>query len=112
MKEMNVKTSNKEKNSDKRYEPRIEYSGSVFFSTKDGFYEGELENYSKNGLYIRTSHILPMGSVITIALPYSDGHVKRQGQVMRADKNGFGIELFREGDEAFQKVTPREMAIK
>jgi hypothetical protein len=112
MKELNMETSNKEKKSEKRYEPRIEYSGSVFFSTKAGFYEGDLENYSESGLYIRTSHLLPLGSVITIALPYSDGHVKRQGQVMRADKDGFGIELFKEEDEAFQKVTPREMAIK
>ena len=112
MKEMNVKTSNKEKNSEKRDEPRIEYSGSVFFSTKDAFYEGDLENYSENGLFIRTAHILPLGSVITIALPFLDGHVKRQGQVIRADKNGFGIELFREDGEAFQKVSPREMAIK
>jgi hypothetical protein len=112
MKEMNVKTSNKEEKSEKRYELRIAYSGSIFFSTKEGFYEGDLENYSENGLYIRTSHILPLGSVITIALPYSDGHVKRQGQVMRADKNGFGIELFKEDDEAYQKVTPRQMAIR
>ncbi|MGD8210911.1 MAG: PilZ domain-containing protein [Desulfobacterales bacterium] len=107
-----METSNKEKKSEKRYEPRIDYSGSVFFSTKDAFYEGDLENYSENGLFIRTDHILPLGSVITIALPYLDGHVKRQGQVMRADKNGFGIELFKEDDEAFQSVTPREMAIK
>ena len=107
-----METSNKEIKSEKRYEPRIDYSGSVFFSTKDAFYEGDLENYSENGLFIRTSHILPLGSVITIALPYLDGHVKRQGQVMRADKNGFGIELFKEDDEVFRSVTPREMAIK
>ena len=112
MKELNMETSKKEKKSEKRYEPRIDYSGSVFFSTKEAFYEGDLENYSENGLFIRTAHILPLGSVITIALPYLDGHVKRQGQVMRADKNGFGIELFKEDDEAFQTVTPREMAIK
>mgnify|MGYP002066862517 FL=1 len=112
MKEMNVKTSNKEKNSEKRYEPRIDYSGSIFFSTTDAFYEGDLENYSENGLFIRTAHILPLGSVITIALPFLEGHVKRQGQVIREDKNGFGIELFKEDDGAFQKVTPREMAIK
>ena len=99
-----MKTASKEKKSEKRYEPRIEYSGPIFFSTKHGFHEGDLENYSKNGLFIRTSHILPMGSVITIALPYLDGHVKRQGQVIRADRNGFGIELFKEeDDEAFQK---------
>jgi hypothetical protein len=107
-----METSNKEKKSEKRYEPRIDYSGSVFFSTKDAFYEGDLENYSENGLFIRTSHILPLGAVITIALPYLDGHVKRQGQVIRAEKNGFGIELFKEDDEVFRSVTPRKMAIK
>ena len=107
-----MEKSNKEKKSEKRYEPRIDYSGSVFFSTKDAFYEGDLENYSENGLFIRTAHILPLGSVITIALPFLEGHVKRQGQVIREDKNGFGIELFKEDGEPFQKVTPREMAIK
>lgn len=107
-----MKTSNKEKKSEKRYEPRIDYSGSIFFSTTDAFYEGDLENYSENGLFIRTAHILPLGSVITIALPFLEGHVKRQGQVIREDKNGFGIELFKEDDEVFRSVTPREMAIK
>ena len=107
-----MKASNEEKNPEKRIEERIEYSGPIFFSTKDGFFEGDLENYSENGLYIRTSSLLPPGTVITIALPYSDGHVKRQGQVMRADRNGFGVELFREGSEPYQQVSPREMAIK
>ena len=107
-----MKASNEEKKSEKRLEQRIDYTGPIFFSTKDGFFEGDLENYSENGLYIRTSRLLPPGSVITIALPYSDGHVKRQGQVMRADKNGFGVELFKEDSEPFQQVSPREMAIK
>ena len=111
MKEMNVKTSNKEKNSEKRCELRIDYSGSIFFSTKDAFYEGDLENYSENGLFIRTAHILPLGSVITIALPYLNGHVKRQGQVVRVGRNGFGIEFFRESCGPFEKVSPREMKI-
>ena len=106
---MNV--SNKEKNSDQRDDPRLKYAGHIFFSTKDGFYEGDLTNYCENGLFIRTSNILPLGSVITIALPYLDGHVKRLGQVVRTEKNGFGVELFREDQEPFQKVTPRKMKI-
>jgi len=107
-----MKISNKEKNSEKRDDPRKEYSGHVFFSTKDGFCEGDLKNYSEHGLFIRTSNIIPVGSVITIALPYLDGHVKRQGQVVRANKNGFGVELFREDSDPFQKVTLREMKIR
>ena len=107
-----MKISNKEKNSEKRDDSRIEYSGHIFFITKDGFYEGDLTNYSEHGLFIRTCNILPVGSVITIALPYLDGHVKRQGQVVRANKNGFGVELFREDSDPFQKVTLREMKIR
>ena len=107
-----MKISAKEKNSEKRDDPRIKYSGHVFFTTKDGFYEGDLTNYCENGLFIRTSNILPLGSTVTIALPYLDGFVKRQGQVVRADKNGFGVELFREDSEPFQKVSPRAMKIR
>ena len=107
-----MKISAKEKNSEKRDDPRIKYSGQVFFTTKNGFYEGDLTNYSENGLFIRTSNILPVGSVITFALPYLDGYVKRQGQVMRANKNGFGVELFKEDREPFQKISPRAMKIR
>ena len=99
-----MKISNKKINYEKRDNPRIEYSGHIFFITKDGFHEGDLTNYSKHGLFIRTSNIQPVGSVITIGLPYLDGHVKRQGQVVRTNKDGFGVELFREDPEPFQKV--------
>ena len=32
---------------DKRIDPRIPYSGHIFFTTKSGFFEGELTNYSQ-----------------------------------------------------------------
>jgi hypothetical protein len=107
-----MKTSNKDNCSEKRDDPRIEYSGHIFFITKDGFYEGDLTNYSEHGLFIETLNILPVGSVITIALPYLDGHVKRRGQVVRTNTDGFGIEFFREKRGAFEKISPREMRIK
>ncbi len=107
-----MKISAKEKNSEKRDDPRIKYSGQVFFTTKNGFYEGNLKNYSEHGLFIRTFNILPVGSTVTIALPYLDGYVKRQGQVVRANKNGFAVELFKEDCDPFQKVSPRAMQIK
>lgn len=106
-----MKVPNKETDCEKRDDPRIEYSGHIFFSTKDGFFEGDLSNYSEYGLFIKTSKILPVGSVITIALPYLNGHVKRQGQVVRLGRNGFGIEFFRENCGPFEKISPREMKI-
>lgn len=107
-----MEKSDKEKIYEKRDGSRREYSGHIFFITKDGFYEGDLTNYSENGLFIRTSKIPRVGSVITIALPYLDGHVKRKGQVVRTSKNGFGVELFREDRKPFQEVTSREMRLR
>ncbi len=33
---------------------RIPYSGPILCSTKSGLFEGELKNYSKYGLFIKT----------------------------------------------------------
>ena len=38
-----METANKDNCSEKRDDPRIEYSGHIFFSTKDAFYEGDLK---------------------------------------------------------------------
>ena len=107
-----MKTTKKDICSEKRDDPRIKYFGHIFFSNADGFYEGDLINYSEHGLFIKTPNILQVGSVITIALPYLDGHVKRQGQVVRTTNDGFGIELFKEKCDAFETVSLREMKIQ
>ena len=82
---------------EKRSEPRKSYSGAIFYATKDGFHEGRLENYSENGLFISTRDMLPVGEMLTVALPYLDDNAeKRTGQIMWSCKEGFGVELFRE----------------
>ena len=81
---------------EKRIEPRKTYSGSIFFATKNGFHEGRLRNYSQNGLFIETRQMLPVGEMLTVALPYfEDNAEKRTGQIMWRCKEGFGVELFR-----------------
>ena len=82
---------------EKRSEPRKAYTGAIFFATKDGLYEGRLKNYSDNGLFISTRDTLPVGEMLTIALPYLDDNAeKRTGQIMWKCQEGFGVELFRE----------------
>ena len=84
------------KKSDKRNKARKNYSGHILFTTKNGFFEGRLINYSNDGLYIETKASLSVGDIITIALPYVQGkQTKCRGQIMRCDKKGFGIELFK-----------------
>ena len=82
---------------EKRTEPRKPYSGSIFFASKQGFHEGRLKNYSQNGLFIATRELLPVGEMLTVALPYLDDNAeKRTGQIMWSCKEGFGVELFRD----------------
>ena len=81
---------------EKRAEARKQYSGHIFFATKNGFHEGRLKNYSSHGLFIATSISLPVGEIVTVALPYLEGITdKCKGQIMWCNKSGYGVELFK-----------------
>jgi len=91
-----MKIVNKLNSFDKRIKPRKLYSGDIFFTSKNGFYEGRLKNFSRYGLFIETKACLAAEEVITIALPHLDGKdIKCKGQIMWRNKEGCGIELFR-----------------
>ena len=80
----------------KRIDERIPYSGNIFFSGNRGFFEGELKNYSKNGLFIKTKERLSVGEFITVALPFvKDEEIKFRGQILWRNSEGYGIELIR-----------------
>ena len=96
------------KNIEKRSKARKPWSGHIFFTAKNGFYEGRLKNYSDYGLFIETEAPLSIGDIITIALPYVQGkHAKYRGQILRCDKKGFGIELFVKRKVTNEKVLNR-----
>ena len=100
-----MKQVEKEKSFDKRLKARKPYSGSVFFTTKNGFYEGRLKNYSRHGLFIESKASLSVGEVITIALPYLEHErAKCKGQVMWCKDGGCGIELFRKRSAMHLKI--------
>jgi hypothetical protein len=96
--------SRKKESMEKRNEPRKPYFGNIFFTTKDGFYEGRLKDYSRHGLFIATSISLPIGEMITVALPYLEGAAdKCKGQIMWRNKTGFGVELFKKRNGTAQR---------
>jgi Tfp pilus assembly protein PilZ len=100
-----MKQVEREKCFDKRLKPRKPYSGPVFFTTKRGFYEGRLKNYSRHGLFIESKASLSLGEVITIALPYMEHErVKCKGQVMWCKNDGCGIELFKKRNAVHLKI--------
>lgn len=91
-----MKLANIDKRVERRINPRNPYSGSIFFATKNGFWEGRLKNYSRFGLFIETNVSLGVGDILIIALPYLNlKHTKCRGQIVRCKKKGLGIELFR-----------------
>jgi flagellar basal body L-ring protein FlgH len=81
---------------DKRINQRKPYSGHILFAAKNGFNEGRLKDYSRSGLFIITKARLSVGEIITIAIPFVDNKdIKVRGQILRRNKDGFGIELFK-----------------
>jgi flagellar basal body L-ring protein FlgH len=99
--EYKMTIANKKITMDKRINERRPYSGHIFFTAKNGFNEGRLKDYSKSGLFIITKAHLSLGEIITVAIPYAnDKRIKCKGQIMRRDRDGFGIDLFRKRQAA------------
>jgi len=79
---------------DRREETRQQYSGYIFFSTKNSFYEAKLRDFSCEGLFIETQEPLQVGETIKVALPYSseiDG--KHLAKIIRHNPCGIGVKL-------------------
>jgi hypothetical protein len=105
-----MKVFNRKAKMDKRIYPRKPYSGNIFFVTKNGFNEGRLKNLSRSGLFIKSKARLQVGEIITMALPFLKGkNDKCKGQIMRTEKEGLGIEFFR--DRSVSKVIVRQRGI-
>ena len=84
------------KNIERRIEKRHACSEEIFFATQSRLYEGQLKDYGRNGLFIKTKENLQVGEMITVVDPHPDGgNKKRKGQILWRNKEGFGVELYR-----------------
>jgi hypothetical protein len=94
-----------DKNIERRIEKRHACSEEIFFATQSRIYEGQLKDYGRNGLFIKTKEVLPVGEMITVVDPHPDGeNKKRKGQILWRNKEGFGVELYRCRNEREYKV--------
>lgn len=83
------------KHIERRIEKRYACSELIFFATRSRLYEGQLKDYSRSGLFIKTKEVMPIGELITIVDPHPAGmNQKRQGQILWRNNEGFGVELF------------------
>jgi hypothetical protein len=93
------------KNIELRIEKRHACSEAIFFATQSRLYEGQLKNYSRNGLFIKTKEVLAVGEMITVVDPHPDGeNKKRKGQILWRNKEGFGVELYRQRNDRENKI--------
>ena len=89
-----------------RVENRQDSSEGIFFATRSSLYEGELKDYSRKGLFIKTDEFLPLGTIITVEDPNPEGaDEKRKGQILWRNIEGFGVELYRSRNERESQVT-------
>ena len=89
---------------DRRQSERFTFVRYVFFATNKQFFQGELKDFSRHGLFIRSSAKLTVGDIITVALPYSKyKNEKRKGEIVWKNKKGFGVELFRNPNERIMR---------
>ena len=94
-----------DKNIERRIEKRHACSVEIFFATQSRLYEGQLKDYGRNGLFIKTKEVLTVGEMITVVDPHPDGgNKKRKGQILWKNKEGFGVELYRYRNDREQKV--------
>jgi len=101
---------------DKIFERRIEIrhacSEEIFFATQKQLYEGQVKDYGRNGLFIKSKNILPVGKTITVVDPHpGGGDMKRKGQILWTNKEGFGVELYTLRKDRENKVIRLEKRI-
>lgn len=90
---------------ERRYDSRTPHSGFIFFATYGQFIEGELKNFCRHGLFIKTNANLKLGQFITVALPYmEDKQSKVKGQILWQNHEGYGVELVRRRSDRHFKL--------
>jgi hypothetical protein len=101
------------KSFEKRIAPRQKYSGPILFATTEGLCEGELKNFSSHGLFIKTRKPLPVGKVVTFAIPYSKNiNHKRKGVVVWCKEKGSGVTLLEESNYKLSNVIPFQICAR
>ena len=104
-KEWMMKELDNENRIEHRVEKRQDSSEGIFFATRSSLYEGELKNYSRNGLFIKTDEFLPLLAIITVKNPNPEGaYEKRKDQILWRNIEGFGVELYGSRNERESQV--------
>jgi Tfp pilus assembly protein PilZ len=80
---------------DLRRYPRRHFSNTVFFTTRNAYFEGLINNISKNGIFIETIDDFTVGQMIRLVIPGTkiDNGTMLKGEIRHRNKKGIGIQF-------------------
>ncbi len=80
---------------DLRRYPRKHLSSSVFFTSQNGYFEGLIDNISKNGIFIETQDDFTVGQMVRLVIPGTkiDNGTMLKGVIRHRNKKGIGIQF-------------------
>jgi Tfp pilus assembly protein PilZ len=78
----------------RRYQRR-HFSNTVFFTSQNGYFEGLINNISKNGIFIETSDDFTVGQMIRLVIPGTkiDNGAMLRGEIRHRNKKGIGVQF-------------------
>jgi len=80
---------------DLRKYPRKHFSNSVFFTSQNGYFEGLINNISKNGIFIETRDNFAVGQTVRLVIPGTkiDNGTMLKGEIRHRNNKGIGIQF-------------------
>ena len=80
---------------DLRRYPRKHFSNSVFFTSQNGYFEGLIDNISRNGIFIETQDDFTVGQMVRLVIPGTkiDNGTMLKGEIRHRNKKGIGIQF-------------------
>ena len=80
-----------------RKHPRKPFSRNINYTANKKFYEGLVKDISRGGMFIKSGDKFSVGQELTLAIPSANRlkNLKLKGEVVRTDKEGFGVKFKR-----------------
>ena len=82
---------------DLRKYPRKHFSNSVFFTSQNDYFEGLINNISKDGIFIETQNNFTVGQMVRLVIPGTkiDNGTMLKGEIRHRTKKGIGVQFKR-----------------
>ena len=91
----NLQNNNLQVRQDLRKHPRRTYVKPVFFTSKNQYHKGLINNISRGGVFIETKDKFTTAEIIKLVIPGTkiDKGVMLKGEVVRFDQSGVGVKF-------------------